>query len=659
MTNPLPSWRPGPTRDRILAFLDGVEDIPVAERVAYVDNDGTMWCEKPSYVQLDFYVDALEHRVIDEPDLADRPELAAVLSGDMAAIGEIGLAKVAGALAALFDGQTPDVFGAAVDDFLDRYRHRTLGVGLQGIIYQPMLELLDELRTRDFTIGIVTGGGTEFVRQVSKRYYGIEPGMVVGTLIGYRFDRDRAGKPVVRRTMTQIGTANEGGAKIEHIQSQVGRTPILAVGNSGGDREMLEWAQASRHGGLAVLVDHDDAAREFAYASEAVTFKEDEPITTVADRPGWVVVSMKDDWEAVFSAGSSGPGSRCFGHRRLGLRVRHLELVLGSRLTGTNGFQLGGDGSAQQQGDRREHRPQEQRHEAGERSVGVTEGPTGAEERTEGDGDDEPGDDGDGGTECHPRLLRLMPARASAEQHGDGDAAEDEAQRPADDVPRDVERPVVDLVADRVPEGDEHERRRGDRPGGDHQQQAEPVLAEERPVLLDPVDAVEPALELTHRRGPRDERTEQADHQRQHPTVDPGRPGLFDGGRHHLAGRPGDGALDGRHDAAAEAGVAEYRRQPDERDHSLHQDQRCHQPERTGVAEAVRDAQALHRVLHQADPSDPLDRRHGVVARELPGLRDDCGRAHASLVGTHTTMAAGSTVILSRLTSGRSPPSNS
>lgn len=304
MTTPLPSWQPGPNRDAILAFLDGLDDVPVDERVAYVDNDGTMWCEKPTYVQLDFFVDALQARVAEDPALRERPEFAAVLSGDMAAVGEIGLAKVAGALAALFDGQTPDEFGAAVDGFLDRFRHRTLDVGLDGVIYQPMLELLDELRARDFTIGIVTGGGTEFVRQVSKRCYGVEPGMVVGTLIGYAFARDDDGKPVVRRTIDQIGTANEGGPKIEHIQSQIGRRPILAVGNSGGDREMLEWAQASPHGGLAVLVDHDDADREFAYESTAATFKDDEAITAVARRLGWVVVSMKDDWQTVFATGT-------------------------------------------------------------------------------------------------------------------------------------------------------------------------------------------------------------------------------------------------------------------------------------------------------------------------------------------------------------------
>ena len=302
MTDRLPSWRPGPTRDAILAFLDGVGEIPVDERLAYLDNDGTMWCEKPTYVQLDFFVDALQQRTRDDPSLADRPEFAAVLSGDMAAVGEIGLAKVAGALTALFDGQTPEQFGAAVDEFASRYRHRTLDVPVQGVVYQPMLELLDELRGHDFTVGIVTGGGTEFVRQLSGRLYGVEPGMVVGTLIGYRFDRDGGGRPVVRRTTSQIGQANEGGAKLENIQSQVGRAPILAAGNSAGDRELLEWAQASRHGGLAILVYHDDADREFGNESKAVTFEETEAITDVGDRLGWVVVSMRRDWDTVFAA---------------------------------------------------------------------------------------------------------------------------------------------------------------------------------------------------------------------------------------------------------------------------------------------------------------------------------------------------------------------
>ncbi|WP_313817408.1 HAD family hydrolase [Citricoccus sp.] len=300
-THRLPSWRPGAARDAILRFLDEIDDVPLEDRVAYLDNDGTMWCEKPQYVQYDFFVDVLRQRSTEDPSLAKRPEFAAVLDSDVTAISEIGLATIAGALAALFDGRSPDEFAAAVDDFVARYRHPSYDVTIASVVYQPMLELIEELRAHDVTVGIVTGGGTEFVRRVSSRLYGVPPELVVGTIIGYEFTRDDEGRPALQRTVSLMGTANEGPAKIANIQTQNGRAPLIAVGNSGGDREMLEWAQSSPHGGLAVLIDHDDADREYAYQSTAATFHDTEPITAVADRLGWVTVSMARDWEHVFA----------------------------------------------------------------------------------------------------------------------------------------------------------------------------------------------------------------------------------------------------------------------------------------------------------------------------------------------------------------------
>lgn len=300
-THRLPSWRPGAARDSILRFLDDIDDVPREDRVAYLDNDGTMWCEKPQYVQYDFFVDVLRQRSMQDPSLARRPEFAAVLDSDAAAISEIGLATIAGALAALFDGRSPDEFAAAVDDFVARYRHPSFDVTITSVVYQPMLELIEELRAHDVTVGIVTGGGTEFVRRVSSRLYGVPPELVVGTIIGYEFARDDEGRPALQRTVSLMGAANEGPAKIANIQTQNGRAPLIAVGNSGGDREMLEWAQSSPHGGLAILIDHDDAGREYAYQGTAATFHDTEPISAVADRLGWVTVSMARDWEHVFA----------------------------------------------------------------------------------------------------------------------------------------------------------------------------------------------------------------------------------------------------------------------------------------------------------------------------------------------------------------------
>ena len=177
MTPPalLPSWRPGRTRDAVVAFLAAAEALPVEARVAAFDNDGTLWCEKPTYVQFDFFEDALRRRAEADPALRERPELAAVLNLDMAAIGELGLERVALALVDLFAGIEPEVFTAAVRDFMARARHRTLGVPAPATRYQPMLELLDELRRRDFTIYLVSGGGTEFLRAVSAELYGVPP----------------------------------------------------------------------------------------------------------------------------------------------------------------------------------------------------------------------------------------------------------------------------------------------------------------------------------------------------------------------------------------------------------------------------------------------------------------------------------------------------
>ncbi len=303
-TDPLPSWRPGGARDALVAFLAAAEDVPIADRVAYFDNDGTLWCERPSYVQLDFFLDALRRRVAEDPAMGERAEFAAVLGGDRAAVAGIGLDRIALALAGLFEGLTPQEFSSAAREFVGRAAHPTLGRPTRSLTYQPMTELIAELRRRDFTVGIVTGGGTEFVRAVSDDLYGVPAELVVGTLIGYDVSRDGQGPPVVRRTSNLLGVANEGSAKIANIQTQLGRRPILAAGNSGGDREMLEWAHSSRASGtpsLALLIDHDDAEREFQYTSKAETFAETEPITEVGARLGWTVVSIARDWDVVFS----------------------------------------------------------------------------------------------------------------------------------------------------------------------------------------------------------------------------------------------------------------------------------------------------------------------------------------------------------------------
>ncbi|MCW6003547.1 haloacid dehalogenase-like hydrolase [Micromonospora sp. CPCC 205371] len=299
----LPSWRTGATRDAVEGFLEAASTVPAERRVAVFDNDGTLWCEKPRYVQEDFLLHELSTAAKARPELAQRPEYRALLHGDQAALAELGLQRVAAALIELSAGLTPEEFAHRVTHFMKTGRHPDYNVPYGQIVYQPMLELMDALRAKGFTIGVVTGGGTEFVRAVAPNLYGVPPELVVGTLIEYAYQL-RDGAPVLLRTAKVHGQLNEGKPKVSHIQAQLGRRPIFAAGNSAGDREMLEYTADAGPASLALLINHDDHDREYAYQSRSVTLDETESIVDVARREGWAVASMRNDWTTVIGPGS-------------------------------------------------------------------------------------------------------------------------------------------------------------------------------------------------------------------------------------------------------------------------------------------------------------------------------------------------------------------
>ena len=297
----LPSWRDGATRSAMVDFLEATGEIAPENRLAVFDNDGTLWCEKPQYTQIEFFVWQLQRSAEQRPELRDVPEFAAVLSGDAATIAELGLARVAGALLGLFEGIEPEAFEASVQKFFTETRHPDHGRRYDQMVYQPMLELMAALEDRGFTNCIVSGGGTEFVRAISQRVYRVPQERVVGTLVTYEFER-RNDRAVLLRTTDAQGGANEGSAKINNIQIALGRRPALAAGNSPGDAEMLEYTSTGDWPRIAILVNHDDADREYAYTSEAGTFVAAESATDAAERLGWTQISMRDDWDSVFPA---------------------------------------------------------------------------------------------------------------------------------------------------------------------------------------------------------------------------------------------------------------------------------------------------------------------------------------------------------------------
>ena len=297
----LPSWRNGTTRTELVGFLRDADQLPVEERVAVFDNDGTLWCEKPLYTQVDFFVQELRRAAASDKSLRVRPEYRAVLDNDQPAMAEMGLQRIAFSLVELCQGIGPEEFEDRVTRFFAAARHPDRGVPYSQMRYQPMLELIDELRAHSFSVYLVTGGGTEFVRAVCQSFYGVPQEGVVGSGVVYEVTRNGE-RPSLVRTTELLGEANEGGAKISNIQRQLGRRPILAGGNSPGDTAMLEYAAASDGPSLALVVHHDDGDREYAYESVAGTFTAGESLPETARRLGWAIASMKDDWDVVFTA---------------------------------------------------------------------------------------------------------------------------------------------------------------------------------------------------------------------------------------------------------------------------------------------------------------------------------------------------------------------
>ena len=302
ITDPLPSWNDGPTKTALLEFLVASTELPVEERVAVFDNDGTLWCEKPNYVQLEFMLDQLARAVADDPTVGERVEFRALLDHDREAQAELGLVRLALALVDLCAGIGPDEFDSRTRRFFAETRHPDRRVPYRSMRYQPMLELIDALRAIDFEVFIVTGGGTEFVRAIGQDFYGVAPQDVVGTLVTYDFRRDRDGAPTLVRTSDVVDEVNEGEAKVANIQRALGRRPIFAGGNTAGDREMLEYALAADAPSLALLVDHDDADREYAYAGAGATVDVDGDLVQLGRDLGWTIASMRDDWTTVFGS---------------------------------------------------------------------------------------------------------------------------------------------------------------------------------------------------------------------------------------------------------------------------------------------------------------------------------------------------------------------
>jgi phosphoglycolate phosphatase-like HAD superfamily hydrolase len=302
--DPLPSWNDGAAKKSITDFVARVttqgspDFVPVELRIATFDNDGTLWCEQPTYFQVAFAFDRLRAMAAQHPEWKTKQPFKDVLDGDMkalAASGEKGLLEI---IAATHTGMTVDEFSKTVLEWTATARHPRFKRPYIELIYQPMLELLRYLRANDFKTFIVSGGGIEFMRPWTEKVYGIPPEQVVGSSGVTKFEIKPDGRASLLK-LPKVEFIDDGPGKPVGINRFIGRHPIFAFGNSDGDLQMLQWTAAWPGARFMGIVHHTDAEREYAYDRTSHIGKLDKALDE-GTRRGWTIVSMKTDWKQIF-----------------------------------------------------------------------------------------------------------------------------------------------------------------------------------------------------------------------------------------------------------------------------------------------------------------------------------------------------------------------
>jgi phosphoserine phosphatase len=302
-------WNESASKRAIVSFVNRVttpgtpEFVPQPARVAVFDNDGTLWCEKPMPIELDFILRRLEEMGREDPTLRFTQPWKAAYSHDHAWLagalvkhyqGDDSDVKmlIAGMLQA-FRGMNVETYTAQASEFLRGHANPELNLPYLETAYAPMLDLLRYLERHGFTNYIASGGDRDFMRPVSYELYGIPEERIIGSANALRYEADSTGSRVVYRAQPDV--LDDGPMKPVRIWSRIGRRPIFAAGNSNGDIPMLEFVEHAARPSLSIVVNHDDDARDVCYTAGAET------LMVTAFRKGWTVVSVAEDWRHVFN----------------------------------------------------------------------------------------------------------------------------------------------------------------------------------------------------------------------------------------------------------------------------------------------------------------------------------------------------------------------
>ena len=310
----LPSWsKDAAAKAAIMDYIAAVTDetcesyIPVADRIAVFDLDGTLMCETyPWYFEYMVFVDY----AMNNPDYTPTEEVLTVAQEIVAAKWQekpSGIStRQAAAAAIAYAGMTPAELGEYVKGFMASEAEGFTGMTRGEAFYLPMVELVNYLRDNGFTIYIITATERNIVRAVVKDTLGIAPAYVIGTEYGYSAtgQGDTADGEYTFQATDKVvfdGTyygENAKMSKVDAIVREIGQQPVLAFGNSSGDVAMCEYVVTNNpYAALSYIVLADDEAREWGSYESAQAKVE------TYSAQGIGTISMRDDFATIYGAG--------------------------------------------------------------------------------------------------------------------------------------------------------------------------------------------------------------------------------------------------------------------------------------------------------------------------------------------------------------------
>lgn len=309
-SDPLPSWNDGQAKRAIISFVKettneaGSGFVAPNNRVATFDQDGTLWVEHPVYTQVIYCLDRVREILKTRPELANTEPFRTVASGKREAIAHLSMEDLEKIFNVALSGMNVDEFAEQVKKWISDSRHIRWNRPYTQLVYQPMIEVIQYLKSNGYRTYIVTGSAQDFVREYSEQVYGIPPEHVIGTVQATKYGYDKSGKPTLIKE-PKVLLQDDYAGKPEGIHLAIGQRPRASFGNSTGDRQMLEYSKAGTGKSLCMLVLHDDAAREYSYGpaqglpgTRIGAFSQE--LYDEAVKNGWIVISMKNDWKRVF-----------------------------------------------------------------------------------------------------------------------------------------------------------------------------------------------------------------------------------------------------------------------------------------------------------------------------------------------------------------------